>query len=270
MGGAGAAALALGGMGGRAFAEPGREVRTRVMTYNIHAGLDAYQKFNIEGIRDAIRETGAEIVGLQEVDKHWSSRSDFVDEVGYLAGELEMRSFFAPILDYDPLEPGQPRRQFGNAILSKHPITDAMDHEILRLREWTTGGFPEAMINVRGARLHFYDTHLDYRSDPYLRQEQVADMLEIVAQDEGQKILVGDLNAEPEDPELSPLWDVFEDAWDLKGEGDGRTLFSNRKTKRIDYVLVAGGVQVERVWVPQTTASDHLPVVADIVLTRGR
>ncbi|MEX2283333.1 MAG: endonuclease/exonuclease/phosphatase family protein, partial [Gemmatimonadota bacterium] len=41
----------------------------RVMTYNIHAGQDAAQQRNVERVADLIRQVGADVVLLQEIDR---------------------------------------------------------------------------------------------------------------------------------------------------------------------------------------------------------
>ena len=70
------------------------------------------------------------------------------------------------------------------------------------------------MIEKQGARVHVYTTHLDYRADPSVRQTQVEETLDILADDAGEsRVLVGDLNATPEAPELAPLWPVLTDSW---------------------------------------------------------
>ncbi|GAA4951628.1 hypothetical protein GCM10023238_17440 [Streptomyces heliomycini] len=73
-------------------------------------------------------------------------------------------------------------------------------------------GFAEAVVDVRGAHVHVYTTHLDHRADPSVREAQVADMLAVLAADRGPKILAGDFNAEVTDPELAPLWERLRDA----------------------------------------------------------
>lgn len=145
--------------------------KVKVATYNIAAGSGTDGQFDLDRTIAAIRESGADIIGLQEVDVHWGSRSDFVDEVQILAEALDMQSYFAPIYDMDPAQPGEPRRQFGLAVLSKYPILEANNHEITRLSTQEPDpepkpapGFLEALIDVDGSHLWFYVTHLDARS----------------------------------------------------------------------------------------------------------
>ncbi len=244
------------------------------MSYNVHVGIGADGRLDLQRTADAIRDSGADVVGLQEVDRHWSARSEFEDQARLLAKELGMHYFFAPIYSLDPLQTGQPRREYGLAVLSRYPIVKAYNHAITRLSTQTSPpvlapalGFAEVVLNVRGVPLHFYATHLDFRPDPTVRRIQVDEMLAIMAQDEGPKVLVGDLNAPPDAPELARLWTGLDDAWQLAGEdAPGFTYSTSNPVKRIDYVLVSHDVEVDETRVLRTAASDHLPVVSELLL----
>ncbi|WP_254901289.1 endonuclease/exonuclease/phosphatase family protein [Tuberibacillus sp. Marseille-P3662] len=255
---------------------PGRQVNVKVMTYNIHTGIGTDGDYNIDRIANTIQQSGADIIGLQEVDVNWSDRSNFQNELKRLAEKLDMHYFFAPIYNRDPIQPDDPRRKFGVAILSKHPILQADNHEITRLSTQDphpepkpSPGFAEALINVKGAKLWFYVTHLDYRSEPIVRQMQVEDMLNVM-QAHNNKILVGDMNATPKADELQPLFQRFKDTWDITQQDEGLTYPAYAPTKKIDYILTTPDMDVQSTDVIQTMASDHLPVTADVTLTRGR
>lgn len=255
---------------------PGSQVPAvplRVATYNIHAGAGEDEVFDLDRTAEAIRDLDADVVGLQEVDVHWGARSDFVDEAQALAERLDMRVFFAPIYDMDPVAQGGNRRQFGVAVLSRHPVLEAENHEITRLSTQTPDpvpapapGFAEVTVNVKGSHVHVYNTHLDYRADPSVRA-QVADMLDVLAADRGPKVLVGDFNAEAEAPELAPLWQHLRDA-DPDGGG---TYPAIDPEKRIDFVTVSPDITVVGAQEVATEASDHRPVITDLELhQRGR
>lgn len=282
--GVAAAALVVAMPGGASadeadhFVPEARLVDLRVVTYNIAAGAGMDRKFDVERQIEALRALDADIIGLQEVDVHWNARSQWRDLASEIADGLDMNVFFGHIYDLDPLAEGQPRREFGIAILSRYPILYAENHWITRLstqvpdpRPEPAPGFPEIVVNVNGAQVHVYSTHLDYRGDPTVRQMQVADMLRIMSEDQGQRqILLGDLNARPNAPELAPLWGYVADAWALAGEsGTGYTYPTSAPDRRIDYVTVTPRITVQAVRVPYTLASDHLPVVADLIVTRG-
>ena len=61
---------------------------------------------------------------------------------------------------------------------------------------------------------------------------QVDDMLNIYSEIAGPKILVGDLNALPDAPELVLLFEHLSDSWDLAGEGEGYTFPVDNPHKR--------------------------------------
>lgn len=262
----GVPAAAAGASGAHAPAVP-----LRVATYNIHAGAGEDQVFDLDRTAAAVRDLHADVIGLQEVDVHWSARSDFVDEARALAVKLDMRVFFAPIYDLDPADQGGERRQFGVAVLSRHPVLAAENHEITRLSTQTPDpvpapapGFAEVVVDVRGARVHVYTTHLDYRADPSVREAQVADMLDVLAADRGPKILVGDFNAEATAPELAPLWERLRDA----APDGGGTYPAVDPVKRIDLVTVSPDIRVTGARTVATEASDHRPVVTDLKVRR--
>jgi endonuclease/exonuclease/phosphatase family metal-dependent hydrolase len=82
----------------------------------------------------------------------------------------------------------------------------------------------------------------------------------------GRKLLLGDFNAQPDDPELAPLWTRLTDAMTVVGQRTTPTWPADTPTKRIDYVTYSTGSGIRAVdaHVPDTLASDHRPVVTDL------
>ncbi|GGI95028.1 endonuclease/exonuclease/phosphatase family protein [Streptomyces brasiliensis] len=249
-------------------------VPLRVATYNIHAGAGEDGVFDLDRTAEAIRGLDADVIGLQEVDVHWDARSDFTDEAHELAERLHMRAFFAPIYDFPPAADHTERRQYGVAVLSRYPVVAAENHDITRLSTQDPNpvpapapGFAEVTLAVRGTFVHVYSTHLDYRPDPSVRRAQVDDMLDILAEDDGPKVLVGDFNAEPGAPELAKLWGPLTDT----APTGGKTYPAIEPAERIDVVTVSPDVTVTGVHETATDASDHRPVTADLEIHgRGR
>ncbi|WP_229683091.1 endonuclease/exonuclease/phosphatase family protein [Virgibacillus oceani] len=258
------------------FPDRHQDIKLNVMTFNIHAGIGSDGVYDINRTAETIRSSGADIVGLQEVDVNWGYRSNFDDQVQYLAEKLDMHAFFAPIYNQEPLNEGEPRRKYGLAVLSNYPIIKAKNYEITRLSTQDANpvpgpapGFPGVLINVKGIHVPFYVTHLDYRGDPYIREMQVDDMLNIISEQKN-AILVGDMNAAPDAPELKPLFERFQDVWTMAGKGDGYTYPETSPEKRIDYILTSPNSTISNTNVIDSIASDHLAVTTEVTLTRGK
>jgi endonuclease/exonuclease/phosphatase family metal-dependent hydrolase len=250
---------------------PDQGVRLRVMAYNIQAGAGADHVFDLERQARAIESEHPDLVGLEEVDVDWAARSDYTDEAAWLARRLHMHVFFAPIYDLPPDRAGAPDRRFGVALLSRFPILWARNREITRLSTQVPDpvpapapGFPEVLVLAHGMPLWVYVTHLDYRADPAVRAAQVADMDAIMDRRHGRKLLLGDFNAQPDDPELAPLWTRLTDALTAEGQRTVPTWPADVPVKRIDYVTYSSGIRATAAYVPDTLASDHRPVVADL------
>lgn len=245
----------------------GSEIPLRVMTYNIRSGNS-----DLGGTAAAIRASAPDLVALQEVDVHWAERSNFVDQATTLGEQLQMQVRFAPIYQLAGTGP-QPAREFGVALLSKFPIVSFTNHIITRLSTQETNpvpapmpGFLEASVDIRGHAVRVFNTHLDYRSDPKVRQQQVSDMLGFIGDVSAPTLLFGDLNAPPDAPEIQPLLERLHDAWP-HSSGPGLTDPADTPVKRIDYVLTSRHFRVRDASVPVTLASDHRPVVVDLSLT---
>src|SRR5690625_3410264 len=245
-------------------------IELRIMSYNIAAGYG-----NIDGIAEVIAEYQPDVVALQEVDIHWGDRSNFQDQVHFLEEKLGMSSFFGEIYNFENEEENIRPRQFGLAILSKPAIIRQENHHLSRLSTQSEEsglqlmpGFPEITIEKGGVEIHIFNTHLDYRGDPMVRIAQVEETLEIMDSADGPIILAGDLNARPDAEELSPLFDRLDDVWTQKENDPGFTFPSDQPDRRIDYILHSRHFQVTDAFTVQTKASDHLPVVADLVLLR--
>lgn len=261
----------LGIIAGSSCAHFGRtpdDAPLRVMTYNIHAGHN-----DLEATAATIRAERADIVALQEVDVHWDARSTFADQATSLGDKLGMQVRFAPIYSL-PGAPGAPRREYGVALLSRYAITSFQNHPLTRLSTVQAGtppspapGFLEVALDMDGTTIHVFNTHLDYRADPAVRRTQVAETVAIIGDGSVPTLLFGDFNAPPSAPELQPLFVRLHDAW-LGSADEGLTYPADVPVKRIDYVLASRHFRVRSARVPVTQASDHRPVVVELMFER--
>lgn len=237
----------------------------RVMTFNIHHGVGTDGRLDLERVAGTIRSEEPDVVGLQEVDRHYSERSDFVDQAASLAGTLHMHVVFGANLDLDPEAPGQPRRQYGTAILSRWPILEWSNTYLPRYDDHEQRGLLYARVAVRGVAVRVYDTHLQQNTPP----EQLAQaeaIRSLIGTPDESVVLLGDLNGIPETAQVRALAEDLVDTWVAAGVGEGYTFHSDDPTTRIDYVLASDDVVVRTAAVVTSDASDHLPVATDIAL----
>lgn len=243
----------------------GKNTAIKVMSYNIHHGVGIDEVLDLERIAALIREEGAYVVALQEVDRHYGARSNFEDQAKKLAELLGYHYVYAANLDLDPLEDGAERRQYGTAVLSKYPIIQSENYFLPSFGK-EQRGLLETTINVKGNQIRVYNTHLGL--DVPQRLAQVTEINKIVAAKKTPAILMGDMNAEPESEEIklllegTNLVDVFENI-------DAVNTFPVENPRiRIDYIFASVGLKATNQYVMYSTYSDHLPVVAEFDLER--
>jgi endonuclease/exonuclease/phosphatase family metal-dependent hydrolase len=241
------------------------------MSWNIRYGGE-----DLERTAATIRAAGADVVALQEVDVRWAERSAFVDQATTLARRLDMQVRFAPIYRLAAAPGGSLPREFGVALLSRHPIVRFRNDTLTRLSTQEAGAPPrpmpgllQATLDVRGAPVRVLNTHLDFRRDGAVRGRQVAELLAHLGDEDVPTLVFGDLNAPPDAPELQPLFARVRDAWPASA-GAGLTYPAGAPTKRIDYVLASPHFGVRGASAPATDASDHRPVIVELVLAPGR
>ena len=243
---------------------PGKDkaIDVKVMSYNIHHAEGVDMILDLERIAKVIEDSGAEIIGLQEVDNHWSERSQLEDQAKWLAERLDMHYTYAANLDLDPVNPGEPRRQYGTAVLSKYPIIQASNYPLTKIGNTEQRGLSETVINVKGHHLNFYNTHLALTAAE--RTIQIQEVIEIAGKTDGPKVIMGDLNARPNSAEMQPLFAHYKDAF--ADQNDAYTIPAENPTSRIDYIFTSNEIETEDAKVLSTIASDHLPIVAKITL----
>lgn len=168
----------------------------RVLSYNIHKGFCIYNRnFTLHRIRDAIRETGADLCFLQEVVgenesfrsriMNWPTESQFE----FLADTIWPHYKYGKNAIF-------PARHHGNAVLSKYPILNSENINISTNRFEQRGllhcqiGFPEQNI-----ALDLFNTHLNLLHSSRVRQtEQIINWIENRVDATSPLILAGDFN----------------------------------------------------------------------------
>src|SRR3954470_22759943 len=80
-----------------------------VMSFNIHHAEGTDGVLDLSRIAQVIKNNGADVVGLQEVDRHYSDRSDLADQPAELAAMLGYHVVYGANIDQVPPAAGQPR-----------------------------------------------------------------------------------------------------------------------------------------------------------------
>lgn len=255
-------------------------VPIKVMSFNIAHGLGMDNVVDLERTAKVIEQSGAEIIGLQELDRHFTKRSAFVDQVDWLSKRLGMYSAFGANLDMEPNESGKPRRQYGNAVLSKHPIKYVENHLLTKvvspIANSEQRGILEVVLEVKGTYVSFFNTHLSLKEEEL--KVSIDEILEITEKSRFPKIITGDFNADPDHLQIKRMENHFDDVFLKIGknnmytypapyehDSDGVKL---KPVTRIDYIFTDQNLEPEEAAVIETSISDHLPITADLVLSR--
>lgn len=237
----------------------------RVMTYNIHHARGMDDRVDIERIAKVIAREAPDIVALQEVDRgvRRSGGADITAELAERTG-LVHHAFAGNI----EIEGGE----YGNAFLTRYPIVEKKNLRYKHLHNGEQRGLLQLVVDIGGQQVLLLNTHLAHRSeDAKDRLFSVEQMFETMEQrPDFPVILLGDLNERPERDVYRRLEERFIDAWAAAGDGDGFTFSSAKPRQRIDYIWVRreSGLNVRSAKVADTLASDHLPLVVDLEMTK--
>ncbi|HEX3732536.1 MAG TPA: endonuclease/exonuclease/phosphatase family protein [Mycobacteriales bacterium] len=238
----------------------------RAMTFNTHGGIGTDGRLDLERMACAISAESPDVVALQEVHRHFSSATKFVDQAAWFAERLGMQLAFGANLDLGPARPGAPRRQYGNALLSRYPVLE-WDNVLLPNRPgFEQRGLLRIRIQPDEAPMWVYCTHLQHNSATE-RVNQATAIRHALARAEEPLVLLGDLNATPNSTEVRAVKSFLLDAWPLVNTGKGYTHESRRPRRRIDYAFISiGDIAVRGMSVVSSDASDHLPAVVELAL----
>jgi len=229
------------------------EMNIKVMTYNIHHGISHDGKMDIDAIASVIQESGAEVIGLQEVDKRFF-RTLFQDQVKMLAQKLNMYYYFGETFNILGAE-------YGNAILSKFPISSVNNLQLDSKGEQR--GILSAKLDINGKEVNFLVTHLSLNKNTRnVQVQQLKRYLDIL---EGEVVLAGDFNTTPDRGEIIYVDRMLKDAVKEISKENLYTYKERDGTEvLIDYIFLSPEIKVKEVYTINTKASDHLPLVADI------
>ncbi len=179
-------------------AQDKNEITVRILTFNILHGATTKGDFDLDKIASVIKQTGPDLVALQEVDfkTHRAKEYDLATELGW---RTKMAPLFGKAMNYDG-------GAYGEAVLARMPIissrTSALPH--------SPGNEPRATLEVTielpsGDTICFVGTHLEHQAKSTDRIAQTSKINRMFSANKYPTILAGDLNDTPESESILNL-----------------------------------------------------------------
>jgi endonuclease/exonuclease/phosphatase family metal-dependent hydrolase len=251
--------------------------RVRLVTFNIaHGrGLSPIQglttrrriRATLLKIAKLLADLRPDIVALQEIDENsrWAGNFDHLEFLREFGG------FEYAVFGINNRRAGLLNLSYGNAILSRHPITE---WENIAFGQSKVGekGFLFAEIDLNGHRIPVANMHLHYRSRVH-RFAQVDRFLAYLHDKQRDRhhhwafspIVCGDLNnTHHASDATSSLLSHLHDYGDYTlHPTSGRTFPSPLPGRTLDFVFLPHGARHAESRIVPCLLSDHLPVVVD-------
>ncbi|RHW42318.1 endonuclease [Neobacillus notoginsengisoli] len=241
------------------------------MSFNIHHGIGTDKRLDLQRIAKLIESAGPDIIGLNEVDRFFSERSQFMDQAKWLAKELGMEYAYGAALTIESPDGGK-KRQFGNALLTRFPIQSHRNHPFDFLPKVIEDrALLEVNVRVDNKELAVFVTHLSLA--PFQHKKQAAFILGKIAKVNAPAFIMGDWNMTPSSRAWRTVTASLNDVWsETNKDGRGGTFPSRRPFRRLDYIFANAYVETHECEVinEEPTASDHLPVLANLSIRERR
>lgn len=243
----------------------------RVMTYNVHSCIGMDGKLDTERIARVIARANPDVVALQELDVG-RARTDNMDQAHLIAQYLEMEFHFHPALHLE-------EERYGDAILTHLPLRLVKAGPLPGLTDkpkLEPRGALWVAIDLHGTEVQIINTHLGLYPNERIAQVEVLLGGDWLAHEQcrGPVVLCGDFNALPASSVYRRLAGRLNDAQIIARHHRPIGTYSSRfPNVRIDHLFISHALEVIGIEVPASelarTASDHLPLVAEIRVSCG-
>jgi endonuclease/exonuclease/phosphatase family metal-dependent hydrolase len=231
-----------------------QEVKLKLMTYNIHRGIGRNGRLDLNAVAEVINDSNAGIIALQEVERH-SIRTVFQDQIKQLSEKTNMNFSYGKSVNVL-------NGEYGNGILSRYPIEEYMAYELPSFKERRT--VLRTVINVDGLMVAVYNTHLGLNESE--RKGQVEHIIHMISEEKLEYLLMGDMNSNAD--KLTKITAHMKDSADGSEKQHQSTFIEKEVEERIDYIFVSPNMEVKAYDVLESEASDHYPVVSEVILSK--
>lgn len=222
------------------------------MTYNIHSAFDIHGRQDPEAIARVIEQSQADVVAVQEISRGWLINGS-TDLVFWLSRRLGMTVIFQGTSD--PV--------WGNAVFSRLPIQDWGQDSLTRDSALIGRGYLWVRLQAGDADpLLVLATHLhQVESEGALRERQARQLLGFW-ENQPRTLLLGDLNAQPDSPEIRLIERAgLVSSWAEAGRGPAETYPAGEPDRKIDWIFHTPDLTAASAEVISTQASDHRPLI---------
>ncbi|UKJ09282.1 endonuclease/exonuclease/phosphatase family protein [Solitalea lacus] len=235
----------------------------KILTYNVHhCNPPGTNVIDVAAIAKVVKESNASIVALQEVDVNTSRSGKELNEAEAIAKACGMYFCFGKSLDFAG-------GGYGNAILSKYPISDVQCMLLSKAADPKTE--QRSLLTVKLAIgenkfIRFACTHLDVASVAN-RELQIKEITQMAKSDSLPFFIAGDFNDIPQSAALNLFDKTFIRSCitceptapqDVPNQIIDFIAFDKRFSKNIK---VANHVVLD-----DRYASDHRPVYAELLI----
>lgn len=239
-------------------------MKLKIMTYNIQSGYNLKRDNDVRHAINTIQMEKPDILSLNEVHHCTELCEDGKCQAEKIAQELGYPYVrFGKAIDHMG-------GQYGNALISSFPILESQVFPIPGISEeekkeciWPEDrSHMRNVLNVNGTEIVILSVHYGLNSAE--QKNAVAETLRLTDGENRPLVFLGDLNMQPDNPLLAPIFAVLSDTA-AKAKGNMLTYPSDEPAEKIDYIFQRG-FEALCSYVPVSTDSDHRPVVAVVGL----
>ncbi|WP_206019304.1 endonuclease/exonuclease/phosphatase family protein [Roseovarius spongiae] len=227
----------------------------RVMTWNIHGGAGRDRRRDLQRVVELVRRHHPQIVALQEIDSRKRPPSA-PDAFTFLGDELGGNARASRLIR-------APDGDYGHALISSWPLAPARYHDISYRRREPRAAI-ETTVETPHGQLHVVAAHLglSFRE----RHHQALKLARIVRRGKDRGILMGDLNDWTARGSARRILDRL-----FPGHSYIRTFPAFWPLLPLDRIYCQPRTMLSRCWTDRNAraVSDHLPLIADLVLEDG-
>lgn len=242
-------------------------MQIRVGTYNIQHGRNhsrfletGTEEIDLLGVAAVLRNLAPDICALNEV-RNQEQVPGLCNQAQVIAEALGYHYVFARAIDHQG-------GTYGNALISRYPIRNPRLYPLIVPSEQTGDGHKhedrvlltaeitaaDVSLTVMVCHFSLYDVGITLAIDT---------IAEVLAQTEGDVVLMGDFNLTPDTPHYARLASLLSDTA-TGADSPLLTFPSHAPTEKIDYVFASPVFQPSEVTVPAVTQSDHRPYIVTL------